>query len=170
MARLSSILSDPKAHSWVPLGLFAIANGALALALHAQFVLGLEPCILCLYQRIPYALIGLVAAVALIRRDPRFRRAVVLISAICFTVGAATAFYHVGVEQHWWASAVCGGDLSGTASTQELLAGLKAPPEKSCDQIDWSFLGLSMATYNVLFSGIMAGACLILVQRMRPVG
>ncbi|MEK9672335.1 MAG: disulfide bond formation protein B [Rhodospirillaceae bacterium] len=168
MAFLLAVLDDPKAQSWLPLVLLAVAAGALGFAFHAQYALGLEPCNLCLAQRVPYAVIGVLAGFALIRPGGAARRAVVLVAGIAFAAGSAVAVYHVGVEQHWWASAVCGGDLAKQSSTiSDLLAGLRAPPEKSCDQVDWTFLGLSIATYNAAFSAAMAGLCLIAAGRMR---
>jgi disulfide bond formation protein DsbB len=164
-----AIFDDPKLQSWYPAGLFAVACGSLAFALHAQYFLGLEPCNLCLYQRIPYAVIGLFAGAALVRPSPAARRAVMWLAAASFAIGAAIAVYHVGVERHWWASAVCGGKISDLSSTTELLAGLGTPPEKSCDSVDWVFLGLSMATYNAAFSAVMAGLCFIAVRRMKAV-
>jgi len=162
-----SMLDDPKLQRWYPALLFAISASALGFALHAQFVLGLEPCNLCLYQRVPYAVIGLFAGACMVRPNPKARRAVVGLAALAFFIGAAIAVYHVGVEQHWWASAVCGGTLTTLESTADLLAGLSARPEKSCDSVDWVFLGLSMATYNAAFSAVMAGLCFIAVRRMR---
>lgn len=162
-----SMLDDPKLQSWYPAVLFAVSAAALGLALHAQFVLGLEPCNLCLYQRVPYAVIGLFAGACMVRPNAKARRAVVGLAALAFCIGAAIAVYHVGVEQHWWASAVCGGTLPDLSSTKDLMAGLSAPPEKSCDSVDWVFLGLSMATYNAAFSAVMAGLCVVAVRRMR---
>lgn len=164
---MSAMLDDPKLHRWYPAILFAISAGALGLALHAQFVLGLEPCNLCLYQRIPYAVIGLFAGACMTRPNAKAVRAVVGLAALGFAIGAAIAVYHVGVEQHWWASAVCGGTVTTLESTTDLMAGLSAPPEKSCDSVDWVFLGLSMATYNAAFSAVMAGLCFVAVRRMR---
>tara|TARA_B100000427_G_C15411747_1_gene552333 strand:- start:476 stop:1006 length:531 start_codon:yes stop_codon:yes gene_type:complete len=160
-------LDDPKLQSWYPAFLVAVAVGALGFAYHAQIVLGLEPCNLCLYQRVPYAVIGLAGAAALVRPKAGLRRAVVWLAGAAFTVGSAIAVYHVGVEQHWWASAVCGGSVAAVGSTTDLLAGLSAPPEKSCDSVDWVFLGLSMATYNAAFSAVMAVLCLVAARRMR---
>lgn len=164
-----SLLDDPKLQRWYPAGLFAVSAAALGLALHAQFFLGLEPCNLCLYQRIPYAVIGLFAGACMMRPDAQARRAVVGLAALGFALGAVIAVYHVGVEQHWWASAVCGGAVTTLESTTDLMAGLSAPPEKSCDSVDWVFLGLSMATYNAAFSAVMAGLCFAAVRRMKAV-
>tara|TARA_B100000965_G_scaffold259191_1_gene218482 strand:- start:441 stop:941 length:501 start_codon:yes stop_codon:yes gene_type:complete len=162
-------LDDPKLQSWYPAALFAVCVAALGLALHAQWVLGLEPCNLCLYQRVPYGLVGLFAGAAMVRPNPAARRAVVWLAAVSFAAGAAVAVYHVGVEQHWWASAVCGGDVSSVGSTTDLLAGLSAKPEKSCDAVDWTFLGSSMATYNAGVSAVLAIACWAAATRMKRV-
>jgi disulfide bond formation protein DsbB len=162
-----AMLDDPKLQRWYPAVLFAVSVAALGLALHAQFFLGLEPCNLCLYQRIPYAVIGLFAGAGMVRPDAKARRAVVWLAAAAFAIGAAIAVYHVGVEQHWWASAVCGGKVADVGSAKDLMAGLSAPPEKSCDSVDWVFLGLSMATYNAVFSAVMAGLCAVAFRRMK---
>lgn len=163
---MPAFLDDPKVQSWSAPLLLAVSVAALGTAFHAQFALGLEPCPLCLYQRIPYAVVGLLAAVALIRPQAALRRMVVRAAAVAFLAGAAIALYHVGVEQHWWASAVCGGQLPDAKSTDDFLKSLQAPPEKSCDEVDWAFLGVSMATYNAVASAGLAVLCLAAARRM----
>ena len=88
-----------------------------------------------------------------------------MLSGIVFLVGAGIAFYHVGVEQHWWASAAScgnnGGDVPKTIDELRQLL-MQAKPAKACDEVDWTLFGLSMATYNVPFSlGSLWGAKLI---------
>ncbi len=171
MTPLYAILDNPKVQGLIPSGLLAVALGSLGFALFAQYVQGLEPCPLCIYQRVPFVVIGLLGVLGLVKRDPGLRWIVVILSAFAFAIGAVIAFYHVGVEQHWWASAVCGGSLAdNAATTRDLLAGLNAPPEKSCDEADWTFLGLSMATYNVAFSGGLAGLCVLAARRIQLSG
>ena len=61
------------------------------------------------------------------------------------------AFYHVGVEQHWWGSfAACGGELATDLTLEDLKAQLGGGniPRKPCDRIDWELFGLSLAGYN----------------------
>lgn len=146
----------------LPLVLIAVPVVALGAAFHAQFFQGLEPCPLCIYQRIPYAVILGLGVLMLIRPGAAFRRLITLIAAAAFVSGAAIAFYHVGVEQHWWGSAFCGGELPEAGiSTDDLLGALNEAVEKPCDQIDWTFLGLSMATYNAAGSSILALALVI---------
>ena len=77
--------------------------------------------------------------------------------ALVFAVGVALAFYHVGVEEHWWASvAACGGELSSGAEVGDLRE-LSAADLKPCDRVDWRLFGLSLAGYNVVASAILAG-------------
>lgn len=131
---------------------------SLATALIGEHVFGLEPCILCLYERIPYAVAGVLAGAALflVRRN-RWRSLLLGVAAGVFAIGAALAVYHVGVEEHWWGSiAACGGELA-TGAEGEDLRYLSAADLKPCDQVDWRLFGLSLAGYNALFSLTLAG-------------
>ncbi len=156
-----------------PFGIFAVSATALANAYIAEYAFGLEPCILCLYQRVPYAVAGVLGVVALM--SPRVRVRAVAAAGVVFLIGAAIAFYHVGVEQHWWASvAACGagggapGDIGGPATVDELRQMLtRAKPVKACDEVDWTLFGLSMATYNVALSLALATASLWAADQLR---
>lgn len=144
----------------VPFGVLGACVGSLATAYTAQYAFGLEPCPLCLYQRVPYWLAGILALAVLVKMNFRCRPCVINIAGVLFLIGAAIAFYHVGVEQHWWASAVCEGGGSGGPQTVDQLRQMLAQgkPEKACDEIDWTLFGLSMATYNVPVSLALAVA------------
>lgn len=153
----------------VPFGIFAVSVAALANAYLAEYALGLEPCILCLYQRIPYAVAGVLGIVALLMPAQRVRA--VAAAGVVFLVGAAIAFYHVGVEQHWWISAAaCGASGGGqepatVEELRQLLLNAKQP--KACDEVDWTLFGLSMATYNVGMSLALAVGSLWGAGRIR---
>jgi disulfide bond formation protein DsbB len=73
-------------------------------------------------------------------------------------VSAGIGVFHVGVEQKWWAGpAGCSAtDLSGL-SPAEAAKRLMETPVVRCDEIAWSLLGISMAGWNAIVSGI-AGA------------
>jgi len=145
-----------------PLGILLASLGALASAYTAQYGFDLEPCILCLYQRIPYAVAGVLALLALLTPRQRKDGAMVLMviaAGAAFTIGAGIAFYHVGVEQHWWVSAAaCGGGGAAAPESVDQLRQLlmAAKPVKACDEIEWTLFGLSMATYNVAVSFALA--------------
>ncbi len=133
-----------------PLALIAVSIGALGPAFMAEHRFGVEPCPLCLYQRIPYAAVGGLGLIGLVLRSPGALKAIVVIATAAFCIEAAVAFYHVGVEQHWWASAAsCGGGVAQKMSIDQFQNLLQQKPAKACDEVDWTLFGISMATYNV---------------------
>ena len=149
--------------------------GILAFALTAQYAFDYQPCELCTYQRFAYGMGGLLAFSSLLPQPSRFQRDLaVLLTGVVLLGGMGVAFYHVGVEQHWWGSAFCAAppaDL-GAINLQDLQGSLNAPTFKPCDEVDWTVFGLSMATYNVglffaLGTATMATAW-IRFRRARP--
>ncbi len=147
----------------VPLAVLVVSVAALATAYLAETVFGLEPCALCLYQRIPYGIAALLAAAALlVARRAGARAGLVALCAAVFLAGAGLAFYHVGVERHWWGSiAACGEGDALTLSLDELKARLsgETPTRKPCDRVDWTLFGVSLAGYNVMLSSVLGLAC-----------
>lgn len=139
---------------------------SLALALVAQYAFDLRPCILCLVQRGPFALAAVLAAVAL--RRPPLARSLLQLAGLALLINGGIAVYHVGVEQHWWVSAVCpAGDLGGKLLVADLLAEMNKPVEVHCDQPAWSFHGITMAALNVPFSALL-GLIILAFSRRTP--
>ncbi len=137
---------------------------ALAAAYIAQYVFSLEPCILCLYQRIPYA-IAIAAGVTALAFSPHTKRLILPalgLSAIAYTGNSALAFYHTGVERKWWPSHLEGCSVPDLGSSpEELLNSILNAPAVRCDEIPWQdpLLGLSMANYNIVFCAGLAALC-----------
>ena len=159
MAMLQQTLNRP---GMAPAIIAAVSAGALATALTAQYVFGLAPCVLCIYQRYPYAIalaLGL-AGIATARRAG-VQQLVILGAGSAFLVGAGIAVFHVGVEQQWWRGTTgCHApegdlDMSLEELTKQLREGTRFVP---CDEIPWSLFGISMAGYNALVSLILAAA------------
>ncbi len=157
--------------------LLAIVLASLAVltaAFTAQYLFGLEPCVLCLYQRVPYGATAVLAVGGVsFAGEGRMAGMIVGLCGVVFLTGAGLAFYHVGVEQHWWGSiAACGGAAPGDMTVEQLRAGLAAQPPKPCDQVDWTLFGVSLAGYNVLLSLALAAFSLagarILIGRGAP--
>ena len=151
------------------LGVIVVSVGALAFAFAAQYGYGLEPCILCIYHRVPFAIIivfGLLAFFPVSRNNMQLW--LLRLSGFVFFVGACIAFYHVGVEQHWWQSAAsCGGKpITSAITPDQLLKSLQQIQPKACDDIDWSLFGISMASYNVAFSLGLGIFTLVGTQKM----
>lgn len=141
-----------------PALLLLASAGALIFAFVAQYGFGLEPCVLCLYQRWPYAAAILFMGLAVALPAWRFR--LLGLAALAFAVGGGIGVYHVGVEQHWWAGTeACAG--GGPAKTvEELQRQILGRRPVRCDEPSFIFLGLSMAGWNALLSAILAGASL----------
>jgi len=141
----------------VPILVIVASLAALAVALASQYGGGLQPCVLCIYQRWPYgvaAALGLVGV--LVAGSPGLLRLVLLLAGVAFLVDAGIAAFHVGVEQHWWAGTnECGSTLDLTLSAEELKKQLLNQPVVRCDEVPWSLFGISMAGYNFLY----AAAC-----------
>ena len=142
---------------------------ALAAAFAGQYLFGLEPCILCLWQRVPFAVAAIVAAVGLFALTGRGQsRLLIGLAALIFTLGAGLAFFHVGVQQHWWSSiAGCGGGPVSGLSVDDLTARALAAPPKPCDVVDWRLFGLSLAGWNTIASAGLAAACLVALTFLR---
>jgi disulfide bond formation protein DsbB len=139
---------------WIML---AASLGALAYALIAQYAFGFEPCVLCQYQRIPYWAVAGISAIELSVPGVD-RKSVAWLIAFVFASGAVLALYHVGVEQHWWQAGACSAQGAVSFNFNDFSAAPVKPILKSCDSIDWTLFGLSMATYNVAVSAFLASA------------
>ncbi|HEY6336334.1 MAG TPA: disulfide bond formation protein B [Alphaproteobacteria bacterium] len=144
----------------LPLALILAASVAtLGGAFLFQYVGGLAPCVLCVYERYPYGAAIALSLVGVFVRDARWRRAILALSALAFLIDAGIGVYHVGVEQHWWeGSAACTGSVSsGKAMTFEAFRQqILSTDVARCDHIPWSLFGVSLAGYNVLISIALA--------------
>ena len=139
----------------------ALAAATLAGAWYFELVLGLEPCLLCLDQRIPYYIaIPLGIALGVAARSTRFERVArlgLLALGAVMLVGAGYGAYHAGIEWGFWEGpASCAAAAPG-APVGDILSSLKATARVvPCNEAAWRFLGLSLAGYNVLIAGGLA--------------
>ena len=143
------------------LAIAATAAATLAGAWFFQLVLDIRPCPLCLEQRYAYYLavpLALVVAFAAARGAPR---PVLLVGFAALLLAAlANAWlggYHAGIEWQFWPGPTdCSGPLVDLGSAGTLLQRLDTEKVIRCDEVQWRFLGLSLAGYNVLISLLMA--------------
>ena len=138
-----------------------IAAATLAGAWFFQLVLGIVPCPLCLEQRYAYYLavpFGLLIALLAAKDAPR----PVLLAGLAVLLLAALAnawlgTYHAGVEWKFWQGPTdCTGPVGNFGAAGSLLDRLDTVKVVRCDEVQWRFLGLSLAGYNVLISLLMA--------------
>ncbi|WP_353346756.1 disulfide bond formation protein B [Litorivita sp. NS0012-18] len=150
------------------LGLLA-AGGSTALLL-AAFVfqaLGYAPCAMCIWQRYPHALAigaGVFLAIGL---APLLFLAVGAVSA---ATTAVIGVYHTGVERDWWQGPTsCTGsglDFSNMTGSDLLPSASSGPSNLvMCDEVAWEFLTLSMASWNALWSAVLAGIWVLAIVR-----
>ena len=159
MIPIAPALLQPRISAFV---LFIASVSVLSLALWFQFFQGLEPCVLCHYQRIPYVITSILSMLAFVLAASG--QVLVIIhglTALVFLVGAGIAGYHFGIEQQWWRGVTecTGADVGSAKSISEIRSQVMTAPLVRCDNVSWSLLGVSMAGYNFLISlGLMAAA------------
>jgi len=124
-----------------------------------QFIGGLAPCKLCIWQRWPHGLAaGLGIVILLLPWRSGAMRWLYLLGASIVLFGAGVAFYHTGVEQHWWLGpTTCSSQPISGLSTDQLMDQIFKAPLVRCDDIPWSLFGLSMAAWNFLMSMAITG-------------
>ncbi|MCH7805655.1 MAG: disulfide bond formation protein B [Proteobacteria bacterium] len=142
-------------------GLFFLGASVAVLgaAYFFQFVLGYQPCELCLYQRYPYMIIAVVALIAYVTRHrhdiglKRAARGFLIIIIMLLFLEVFLAAHHIGVEQGFWqAFTACAGiDIDPSATTEEYLRFLSEIQVIACDQRR-TFLGISFAEYNIVIA------------------
>lgn len=135
---------------------------ALGTAFTSQYIFDLWPCVLCLYQRWPYAGVIVISLLGMVMRHQIDSRVFLVLCALGFAATAAIGAFHVGVEQGWWqGTAECVGDTSKALSVQDLKAQIMSAPIVRCDDIAWSLFGISMAGYNVIAAAILSIFCFL---------
>ena len=127
---------------------------SLISAFFIEYILGHQPCNLCLIQRIPYGLsIILIIFNFFLRKNIQF---IILLLIIIFSFSSILSFYHFGIEQGFFEeSSVCGvKDASNVISKEELLKQLQEKTV-SCKDVTFKILGFSLTTINILISLIL---------------
>ena len=131
--------------------IFLVSIIGLVSAFFIEYILGHQPCNLCILERIPYFL-----AIILVLLDYKFfqfEKFFILLLTIIFLASTALSLYHLGIEQGFiQESLVC--DLksgSNLLSKEEILKQLQ---EKSisCKDVTFKIFGLSLTSYNILIS------------------
>ena len=124
---------------------------ALISAYFIEYVLGHQPCNLCLIERIPYGLsIVLIITILVLKKNQKF---LVLLLIITFIFSLAISFYHYGIEQGFFQeSSVCGVRIFNENITKEDL--LRQLNEKtiSCKDVTFRIFGLSLTSINIAIS------------------
>src|ERR1700759_4217150 len=142
------MIESTRAFTAFVLGASAVVLGG---ALVSQHWGGLVPCELCLLQRWPWGAAIVISFVATLVASRPALPWVALLLAVVFVVSSGLAFYHVGVEQHWFAAPRgCSGTPPAADTVEALRAQLLRQQPVRCDQPAWSLWGISLAGWNLL--------------------
>ena len=140
----------------------ALLGGALG----SQYLGGLYPCEMCYWQRWPHGVAILLAALAFTAPAASARsRTLVLLAALAIAVSGAIGVYHAGVEAKIFQGFTQCTALAKGGTTEELLRQITHAPLIRCDEVQFHFLGISMAGWNAILS--LGGAALILLFTLR---
>jgi disulfide bond formation protein DsbB len=167
----TDIETKPNAAALAAGTIAAIGAATLGGAWFFQYVLGIQPCPMCLEQRYAYYLVialGAVLALAASRLPRMLAIGLLAILALAAFGNAIFGAYHAGVEWGFWQGpATCSGPVTNLGSASDLLKRLDTVKVIRCDEVQWRFLGLSLAGYNFLISGLMGLVALFGISRMR---
>src|SRR4051794_4782434 len=141
----------------------ALVGGALG----SQYFGGLHPCEMCYWQRWPHAVAILLALIAFTApAGSRNARALTLLAALAIAASGAIGVYHAGVEAKIFEGFTqCTATAPKGLSTAELLKQISHAPLVRCDEVQFRFLGISMAGWNAILS--LGGAALIMILSLR---
>ncbi|MDA9585321.1 disulfide bond formation protein B [Candidatus Pelagibacter sp.] len=128
---------------------------ALSAAYYIEYILGHQPCNLCLIERIPYVLS--IVIILLFIFIQKFEGFFLIILSITFIIASIISFYHFGIEQGFIKeSLVCDLNSNNTDLTKEALLNQLKEITVSCKDATFKILGLSLATINIFTSLIIA--------------
>ena len=135
--------------------LLIVISLALISVFIIEYVLGHEPCKLCVYQRIPYIIAILLIIKILFVKT--YEKIILFLLFIIFLISLILAFYHFGIEQGFFnESFVCEAtNLEKNLTKEDLLKQLKQS-NISCKEVNVRILGMSLSTINTIFSLVLS--------------
>ena len=136
----------------ISLGIISLSM--ILFALISEYVFGFVPCSLCLVQRYPHILVAITSAWLIFFRTHNFF--IYPVNTLIMALSIILASYHVGVEQSiFQGPQSCSSSnlsLISEKSAEALLKEILNTSVIRCNEVTWSFIGLSMATWNLILS------------------
>ena len=135
-------------------GIFLISFIALISAYFIEYILGHQPCNLCVYERIPYFLAILIVLINY--KYNKLEKYLILSLAIIFLIATILSLYHLGIEQGFiQESLLC--DLEKGANIVDKDEILKQLQQKSisCKDVTFKIFGLSLTSFNIIISSLL---------------
>jgi disulfide bond formation protein DsbB len=136
----------------VILFLFLTSLCALLGAYIGQYGFDLQPCVLCIYQRVPFFSVIFISLIALfIKTDPKWQKIAIKLSIIVIFSNSILALYHVGVEQKIFIFNECADFAGKIANIEDLKDYLFQAKAVRCDEPQFYLFNITMAGWNVIY-------------------
>ena len=136
------------------ISLGTISLSMILFVLISEYVFGFDPCSLCLIQRYPHIFVAITSVWLIFFRTHNLF--LYPMNTLVMALSIILASYHVGVEQSiFQGPPSCSSSnlsLVSEKSTEALLKEILNTSVVRCNEVTWSFMGLSMATWNLILS------------------
>ena len=135
---------------WMFIAFFS-SSTAIITALIAQYFFELLPCKMCIYQRYPYYIIIFISLIFFYFRNIH-SKIYLYFTELCFLFGIFFSIWHVGIERKIFSGfSSCSSEINSVNSLKDLKNQIINQDVVFCDEITWSFFGVSIATINSFF-------------------
>ena len=132
-------------------GIFLISFIALISAYFIEYVLGHQPCNLCVYERIPYFLAILIVLINY--KYNKLEKYLILSLAIIFLIATILSLYHLGIEQGFiQESLLCNLEKGANIDDKDEIIKQLQQKSISCKDVTFKIFGLSLTNYNIIIS------------------
>jgi len=138
----------------------------LLIAYYLEYFLNLKPCILCIYQRIPYFIIIFLAIILFFIKNNKLEKKFYFLYAIIFSSSLFLAVYHFGIENNFWSAfASCEINDSLLNDNQNLKEYLLEKEFVTCSKVNFTLFGISLAGYNIIISFFLLNLSLLKLKK-----
>ena len=152
-----------KNNKYILVGILSFSISSLLIAYYIEYALGHKPCNLCLIERIPYFISFILTSFVLLLN--RLEKIISIIILLSFIFGTIVSFYHFGIEQGFFnESLVCNLGNGEALDKEQLLKQLEQSTVTSCKDVTFRFLGISLATINMIISIILSGIMIKVIK------
>ena len=135
------------------IAIFTLSFFSLAAALYVEYILGFKPCLLCLYQRLPYIAALLIILIAFFYEN---KKIILIFLAFTFMINIVLSGYHVSIEKEFIEPIFsCTVKDTDAIEKEEILKSLNNI-QPDCKDVDFSLFGISLATLNFINSFVLA--------------
>ena len=134
--------------------ILAFSIFAILAAYFIQYVMGHQPCNLCLIERIPYIFSIIIISICLFTQ--KFEKISLIILSLIFFAATLLSFYHFGIEQGFIKeSLVCDLNSPNNELSKEAILNQLKEMTISCKNVTFKIFGLSLATFNIFITLIL---------------